>query len=156
MPVQIDRFGNMNLSSIGDHAHPKVQMIGCRGAPGNTINHPVSYWVPDHTPRVFVEEVDMVSGVGYRRASEARVERFHDVRRVITNKAVLDFESPDHSMRLRSLHPGVSVDDVVANTGFELTVSEAVEQTRVPTAEELDLIRNVLDPDGFRKSEVRA
>ena len=68
-PSQIDRFGNANISCIGDFAKPKVQLLGVRGAPGNTVNHPVSYWVPRHSPRVFVEQVDMVSGVGYDRAA---------------------------------------------------------------------------------------
>jgi hypothetical protein len=104
---------------------------------------------------VFVEEVDMVSGVGYRRAAEAG-ERFHDIRRVVTNMAVLDFETGDHSMRLRSIHPGVSVDEVVAGTGFRLEVPDELEQTRAPTDDELHLIRNVLDPEGLRKSEVAA
>jgi acyl CoA:acetate/3-ketoacid CoA transferase beta subunit len=153
---QLDRYGNSNISCIGDWQRPKVQLIGVRGAPGNTINHPVSYWVPDHTPRVFVEEVDMVSGVGYRRAAEAGLEGFHDIRRVITNMAVLDFGARDHSMRLRSVHPGVSVDEVVARTGFPVEVPDEVEETRPPTDEELHLIRNVLDPESLRKSEVAA
>ena len=67
--AQIDRSGNQNISCIGDWALPKAQLLGVRGAPGNTINHPVSYWVPRHTRRVFVEAVDMVSGIGYDRAA---------------------------------------------------------------------------------------
>ena len=70
--AQIDRFGNQNISCIGDWARPKAQLLGVRGAPGNTVNHPVSYWVPRHSPRVFVERVDMVSGVGYDRAAAPR------------------------------------------------------------------------------------
>ncbi len=64
---QLDQFGNQNISCIGDWARPKAQLIGVRGAPGNTVNHPVSYWVPRHSRRVFVDQVDMVSGVGYER-----------------------------------------------------------------------------------------
>jgi hypothetical protein len=59
-------------------------------------------------------------------------------------------------MRLRSVHPGVSIDEVVARTGFQLEVPDEVDQTRAPTDEELHLIRNVLDPEGLRKSEVAA
>ncbi len=66
--AQLDQFGNQNISCIGPWARPKAQLIGVRGAPGNTVNHPVSYWVPRHSRRVFVEHVDMVSGVGYDRA----------------------------------------------------------------------------------------
>ena len=60
MASQIDRTGNQNISAIGPWARPKVQLIGVRGAPGNTVNHPTSYWVPDHRPRTFVEQVDVV------------------------------------------------------------------------------------------------
>jgi acyl CoA:acetate/3-ketoacid CoA transferase beta subunit len=153
---QVDRFGNQNISCIGQWRSPKVQLLGSRGAPGNTVNHPTSYWIPNHSHRVFVEEVDFVSGVGYRRAADAGQEERHEIRRVVTNKAVLDFETPDRSMRLRSVHPGVSVDDVVENTGFSLSIHDDVEETRAPTDEELELIREVLDPQDVRKGEVAA
>src|SRR3712207_529082 len=125
-----------------------------RGAPGNTANHTTSYWVPNHSPRVFVQEVDVVSGLGYRRAADAGpwVAAHHEIRRVVTNKAVLDFETPDHVMRLRSVHPGVTVDEVVESTGFELAVADDVEESRPPTDAELDLLGR-LDPDGLRHPE---
>ena len=96
---QLDRFGNQNISCIGDWARPKAQLLGVRGGPGNTINHPVSYWVPRHSPRVFVPAVDMVSGVGYDRAASLTTKqaRFHELRVVVTNLAVLDFQTPDHA-----------------------------------------------------------
>jgi acyl CoA:acetate/3-ketoacid CoA transferase beta subunit len=147
---QIDRFGNQNISCIGDHAQPTNQLLGVRGAPGNTVNHPTSYWVPKHSTRVFVEKVDMVSGVGYDKPSRGA---FHEIRRVVTNLAVLDFETPGHSMRLASVHPGVSVDEVVEATGFPLVV-DGVTETRAPSDEELRLIRDVLDPRGLREREV--
>ena len=62
MASQIDRTGNQNISAIGDWARPKAQLVGVRGAPGNTINHPTSYWVPNHSTRTFVDHVDVVSG----------------------------------------------------------------------------------------------
>ena len=71
MASQIDRTGNQNISAIGPHDKPKVQLVGVRGAPGNSVNHPTSYWVPDHTVRTFVEQVDVVCGVGYARAAAA-------------------------------------------------------------------------------------
>jgi acyl CoA:acetate/3-ketoacid CoA transferase beta subunit len=147
---QIDRYGNQNISCIGDHAKPTNQLLGVRGAPGNTVNHPTSYWVPKHSTRVFVEQVDMVSGVGYDKPDRGP---FHEIRRVVTNLAVLDFDTDDHSMRLASVHPGVSVDEVVEATGFALAFGE-VEETRQPTEEELRLIREVLDPKGLRDREV--
>jgi acyl CoA:acetate/3-ketoacid CoA transferase beta subunit len=150
---QIDRYGNQNISCIGDHAKPARQMFGARGAPGNTVNHRTSYWVPKHAPRVFVDTVDFASGVGYDRASGA-AGRFHDVYRVVTNLAVLDFGAPDHAMRIASVHPGVTVDEVQEQTGFELAVPVDVPVTREPTTVELTLLREVLDPKGVRDKEV--
>ena len=157
MASQIDREGNQNISAIGDHRHPKVQLIGVRGAPGNSVNHPTSYWVPDHTTRTFVEQVDVISGVGYARAAAAGggATRFHDVRRVVSNLGVFDFETPDHTMRLRSYHPGVAVDDIVGATSFTLTIPADVEETRLPTPEELTLLRTVLDPGSLRDREIK-
>ena len=147
---QIDRFGNQNIAAIGDWKKPSRQLLGVRGAPGNTICHPTSYFLPNQSARTFVERVDFVSGVGYDRARALgpAASRFHEIRRVITNLGVYDFETPDHSMRLRSIHPGVSVEEVVKNTGFALTIAPKPEETRAPTDEELRLIRDVLDPKG--------
>ncbi|HVQ92950.1 MAG TPA: CoA-transferase [Mycobacteriales bacterium] len=156
-PSQIDRFGNANISVIGDFARPTRQLVGVRGAPGNTVNHPTSYWLPKHRTRSFVSRVDMVSGVGYDEAAKAgpAASRFLQLRRVVTNLAVLDFDTPDHAMRLASVHPGVTVDEVVANTGFQLAIGADVPQTRMPTAAELRLIRTVIDPHGARYREVQ-
>ncbi len=154
--AQIDQFGNQNISCIGTWARPKAQLLGVRGAPGNTVNHPVSYWVPKHSRRVFVDRVDMVSGVGYDRAAglRGRTAGFHELRCVVTNLAVLDFAGHDHSMRLRSMHPGVSVSDVAEATGFLLAAPYRVPVTRLPTAAELALIREQLDPDSRRDQEL--
>jgi acyl CoA:acetate/3-ketoacid CoA transferase beta subunit len=170
--AQIDRFGNQNISCIGDWARPKAQLLGVRGAPGNTINHPVSYWIPRHSARVLVERVDMVSGIGYDRAAtlpgagtggqragqavDGRHDSaaWHEIRLVVTDKAVLDFVTPDHSMRVRSVHPGVSVEQVQALTGFALTVPDELAVTPIPTAAELALIRERLDPAGLADREL--
>ena len=158
VPSQIDRYGNANISAIGDYDRPRRQLVGVRGAPGNTVNHPTSYWVPRHAPRSFVASVDMVSGVGYDRAAAAgpAASRYHDLRRVVSNLGVFDFATPDHRMRLVSVHPGVTVDEVCAATGFELVVPDALAQTRQPSDAELELIRTVIDPSGAREREVRA
>ncbi|MBW5253969.1 CoA-transferase [Streptomyces poriferorum] len=155
---QIDRHGNQNISCIGDWARPARQLLGVRGAPVNTLNNPTSYWVPKHSARVFVEHVDMVSGVGYDRAAAAgpSATRFHRIPEVVSNLGVFDFETPDRTMRLRSLHPGVSLEQVTGATGFALTVPDEVPFTREPTAAELRLIREVIDPKGLREREVPA
>ena len=154
--TQIDRFGNQNIAALGDFAQPKVALLGYRGAPGNTINDKTSYWVPKQSTRVFVEAVDTVCGIGYDRAAALGEEaaRFHHLPRVISDLAVFDFETENHSMRLRSVHPGVTVDDVVEATGFSLVIPSEVPESRLPTAEELELIREVIDPEGTREKEV--
>lgn len=155
-PSQIDRYGNANISAIGDFARPTVQLLGVRGAPGNTVHHPTSYWVPRHSRRSFVAAVDMVSGVGYDRAAAAgpEVTRFHEVRRVVSNLGVFDFDTPDHRMRLISTHPGVSVEEVRAATAFDMDAPDDVPTTRLPTDAELRLIREVIDPKQARAREV--
>jgi acyl CoA:acetate/3-ketoacid CoA transferase beta subunit len=147
--TQIDRCGNQNIASLGDPARPTVQLLGFRGAPGNTICNPTSYWVPNHSPRVFVEAVDLVTGIGWDRGAL-------EIRRVVSNLGVFDFQTDHHRMRLYSVHPGVSVDEVVEATGFELVIDDTLDETRPPTADELRLIRDVLDPDGLREAEVRS
>jgi acyl CoA:acetate/3-ketoacid CoA transferase beta subunit len=155
MASQIDRHGNHNFACIGPHEKPSAQLIGMRGAPGNTISHTTSYWVPNHGPKVFVEKVDVVCGIGTDRAAAlGRGARFHEIRRVVSNLGVFDFATPDRSMRLASVHPGVSVDEVVAQTGFPLAVPERVPETRLPSDAELRLIRERIDPAGSRDREL--
>jgi acyl CoA:acetate/3-ketoacid CoA transferase beta subunit len=151
---QLDRHGNQNISCIGDWERPARQLLGVRGAPVNTLNNPVSYWIPRHSPRVFVERVDMVCGVGHDRAAAVGA-RFHRIPRVVSDLGVFDFATPDRTMRLASLHPGVTVDEVRAATGFRLMIGGSVPYTRDPTEAELRLIREVLDPEGAREREVR-
>ena len=152
---QLDPHGNHNFAAIGDMQRPKTQLLGFRGAPGNTVNNVTSYWVPAHGPRVFVPQVDVVTGVGYDRAVTAgpAATRFHGLRHIVTNLAVLDFETPDHRMRVRSVHPGVTVDDVAQATGFELAMADEVQTTRLPSDAELALLERI-DPDGERYREV--
>lgn len=154
--TQVDRLGNQNISAIGPFAQPKRQLLGSRGAPGNTVNNRTSYWVPKHSTRVFVENVDIVSGVGPTRAAQAgpAASRFNDIHRIVSNLGVFDLGGAGDTVRLVSVHPGVSVDEVVAATGFALEVPDEVPTTREPSYEELILIREVLDPKGLRFKEV--
>lgn len=152
---QIDRYGNHNISLIGDWRKPKRQLIGVRGAPGNTVNHRTDYWVSKHSSRIFVEKVDVVSGVGNdrARAHPSTSLRFHDLGVVVTNLAVLDY-ADDGQLRVRSLHPGVTADEVREATGFNIDLSGAT-TTRLPDEHELELIRHI-DPRGLRDREVRS
>jgi acyl CoA:acetate/3-ketoacid CoA transferase beta subunit len=152
---QLDAYGNHNFAAIGDMRKPKAQLLGFRGAPGNTVNDVTSYWVPNHNPRVFVDNVDVVTGVGYDRAHEAgpAATRYHSLRHVVTNLCVLDFATPDRRLRLRSVHPGVTVDAVVAATGFALVIDGDVPQSRLPTEDEVTLLERI-DASGDRFAEV--
>ncbi|MFM7068761.1 MAG: CoA-transferase subunit beta [Actinomycetes bacterium] len=157
--TQVDAYGNQNIAAIGDWHRPTRQLLGFRGAPGTTLNHTPSYWVPNHSPRVFVPQVDVVCGVGYDRAAALGpvAARFHEVRRVVSNLAVFDFEATDAdgtpTMRLRSVHPNVTVDEVLAATGCEVVVPDHVPTTPEPSADQLDVIAR-LDPTGLRHREV--
>ena len=135
---QIDRFGNQNISCIGDYAQPKVMLLGVRGAPGNTIHHPTSYFVGSHSKRVFVPEVDMVSGVGPSRGA-------FEIRRIVTNLCVFDLTGPGGTIALRSLHPGVTEADVEAATGFAIHIPSNLGLSRAPTPLELRWLDH-LDP----------
>ncbi len=154
--TQIDMWGNQNIAAIGDFRQPRAQLLGLRGSPGNLINHTTSYWVPNHSTRSFVEEVDVVSGPGYdrMRALGAPGNRFHEIRRVVSNLGVFDFETPDNRMRIRTVHPGVTVEEILENTAFELTVPDEIPESRTPTNDELELM-DVIDPKGLRHAEVK-
>ena len=153
---QIDRFGNQNLSAFGPLQHPTRQMFGVRGAPGNSINHATSYWVGNHSKRVFADAVDVVSGIGYDKVdADNPAFRFAGVYRVVSNLGVFDFGGPDRMMRALSLHPGVSPGDVRETTSFEVHDLDEAEESRLPTDGELRLIREVIDPKALRDREIR-
>jgi acyl CoA:acetate/3-ketoacid CoA transferase beta subunit len=155
--TQIDRHGNQNISAIGAWKQPTRQLLGSRGAPGNTVNNRTSYWVPRHSPRVFVDRVDIVSGVGPKLAKEAgpAAARFNEIHRVVTNLGVFDLGGTDDTLRLRSVHPGVSIEEIRESSGCDIQIDADTPETRRPTPEELVLIREVLDPGGLRHREVR-
>lgn len=153
-PVQLDRFGQSNISVIGDHARPKSAMLGARGFPGNSVHHPNSFFFAQHTTRAFVPgEVDFVCSAGYNPARyiDGRPPRGLDLRLIVTNLAVMDFGGPEHAIRVLSLHPGVSFEEVQDNTGFPLARPDMIPVTRAPTASEIALIA-ALDPNGVRRT----
>ena len=152
-PVQVDRFGQMNISVIGDYAKPKAALLGVRGYPGNTVSNANSMFIPNHGKRTLVAgEVDMVGGVGYNPARwpGGAKPRFLDLRRIISNLAVMDFRGPNNQVRVISLHPGVSFEEVQDNTGFELAVADGLGVTPPPTDAQLAIIRERLDPHDLR------
>lgn len=156
-PSQIDQYGQANISALGDYAKPKVQMLGVRGFPGNSISHANSFFVPAHSKRVFVEgEVDTVCSIGYNSARLPRGYSFDDIdiRQIITDLCVMDFEPGTKKMRIVSLHPGVTADEVQDNTSFDLVKPEGLPQTALPTAQQLVSI-SALDPNNLRATAVK-
>ena len=156
-PTQIDRFGQANISCIGDYAKPKAMMLGVRGFPGNSISHANSFFVPSHNTRVFKDgECDVVASIGYNPARLAKGYSLDevDIRLVITDLCVMDFGGPGHQIRLRSLHPGITVEQVQQNTGFPVFVPEDVITTPAPTAEQLEIIGR-MDPHNLRARELK-
>lgn len=156
-PVQVDRWGQANISCIGEFAKPKRQMLGLRGFPGNSINHTNSMFVPNHGPRVFVEgEVDIVCSVGYRKERWPKGVRndFARIHQIVTDLCVMDFGGPDHAVRVVRLHPGVTFEQVQAATGFPLLKAEDIGETTHPTEEQLAIIRK-LDPRDTRAKQLK-
>jgi glutaconate CoA-transferase subunit B len=157
-PTQVDRFGQSNTSALGgSYEQPKVMMLGARGFPGNSISHPNSFFVPSHSDRVFIDgECDFVSSIGY---NPARLPKGHsldeiDIRLMVTDLCVMDFGGPEHQPRLVSLHPGITVEQVVENTGFSLQLPADVPTTPAPTAEQLAVIA-AMDPHNQRAQQIK-
>lgn len=157
-PTQLDRFGQSNISAIGGtHRQPKVQMLGARGFPGNSISHLNSFMVPAHSARVFVEgECDVVCTIGYNPERLPRGYSMDDIglRSIITDLCVMDFGGPGHQVRVVSLHPGITAEQVQENTGFDLAIADDVPTTAAPTAEQLSIIA-ALDPHNLRSKQLR-
>ncbi len=157
-PVQMDRWAQANISALGpDFTRPKVQMLGVRGFPGNSISHKNSMFIPNHSTRTFVEgEVDVVASAGYNPKNWPEGADMNRVKigRVVTNLCVFDFRGPDHAAQVLSLHPGVSFDEVQDNTGFELLKAPDMGVTAGPTEDQLAVIRR-LDPHDVRSKVLK-
>jgi acyl CoA:acetate/3-ketoacid CoA transferase alpha subunit/acyl CoA:acetate/3-ketoacid CoA transferase beta subunit len=151
--MQIDEFGNVNLAFAGTWNKPVLRgpgTVGLEFAPC------VPRWVGffrNHTKQVFVPKVDFVSAIGYGSGPNSRRELGIEDNRgpelIVTNLAVLDFCPDTRRMRLRSVHPGTTVDQVVTNTGFDLIVPHGVPETPLPSAHELSLLRTEIDSGGL-------
>jgi glutaconate CoA-transferase subunit B len=156
-PAQVDPYGNFNNVVIGDYQSPRLRLPGCGGIADVTAFSPRIYlYVPRHERRVFMERVDFISGIGFL-SGEGEEER---QRRGITSPGprylVSDLGQFDYAhgrMRLISCHPGVSVAEVQAQTGFPLEVAPDVTETPPPTQEQVRLLREEIDPLGVRRLE---
>ena len=149
-PGQVDAFGNTNNVVIGDPRTPRLRLPGCGGIADVTGYHPQAYlYVPRHSRAVFVEELDFVSGLGVPHP--ARPGDRPGPHLLISDLGVFDY-APGR-MRLRSYHPGVTVDTIRKKTGFPLEIAADVHETPPPSAAQLCLLYEEIDPLGIRELE---
>jgi glutaconate CoA-transferase subunit B len=149
--MQIDRYGNVNITNVGEYANPKVRGPGTIGLPFMASVKRTILYVQHHHARLFVPKVDFISGPGHLQDPElAQYRRPWAIGTtlVVTPLAILDFETPDRRMRLKSVHPGQTAQSVQAATGFELAIDGDVPATEVPTLEQLKIIREEIDTTG--------
>jgi len=149
--AQIDAYGNLNSTVIGDHQHPKVRLPGSGGANDVGSNCWQTIAIMRHDKRRFLEKIDFITTPGYLSGAGAReaagLPPGTGPYRVVTNLAVCGFDDVSKRMLLLATQPGVSVQEVLDNTGFELLVSSHVEENLPPSAEELHILREEVDKD---------
>jgi len=150
--AQIDPYGNLNSTYIGgDHDHPKVRLPGSGG--GNDVGS--HCWrtiiLMQHEKRRFLEKVDFITTPGYLTGPGAReaagLPRGTGPYRVVTSLAIMGFHPESKRMLLLKVQPGVTVEQVLENTGFELLLAPQIEQNEPPTEEELRVLRTEVDPE---------
>lgn len=150
--IQIDRFGNINLTHVGGtHDRPRFRGPGLANVSMGVMCSRIYLYPTTHTKTNFVPEVDFVTIPGWLGGPDGRRQAGIGTpgpRLVVSPRAVLDFETPTRQMRLRSVHEHSSIEDVVANTGFDLIVPDDVPVTPPPTADELRLLREEIDVEG--------
>lgn len=150
--LQIDAWGNCNLIAVGEWARPRLRGPGTVGLPFLPAVKRSVIYTASHGPRTLVERVDFVSGPGHPAGPEEdRPYRREGPSLVVTPLATFDFDPQGRRMRLRSVHPGATVDEVLGSTGFRPLVPESVPRTEPPTDEELAELRRV-DPAGLLRA----
>lgn len=157
-PAQIDQWGNINNSIIGDFNNPKVRLPG-GAAIGDIINacYRVIAYIPRHDSRTFVEKVDFITGRGASPSwrNEMDLGAFQGISTIVTDLAVLDFQTDNGRMRVRSVHEKSSIEEVQTNTGFALDIPDTTPITKPPTKKELNILRIKADPLGVRMFDYR-
>lgn len=152
--LQIDKYGNCNLICIGDWDKPALRGPGTVGLPFLPRAGRVVIYTTSHNARTLIEKVDFNSGPGFLDGSKSLAERGlpgNGPALVVTPLCVMDFDEDTKVMRLKSLHPGITLEQVVENTGFQLVIPENISITQEPTEIELTNLRKV-DPKGIVKS----
>ncbi|WP_455281163.1 CoA-transferase [[Eubacterium] cellulosolvens] len=149
-PAQIDMFGNTNNSLIGSDIS-KLRLPGGFGIADVAALYPRTlYYCPRHEKRVFVENVDHIGGLGFREKGESHQRR--DIH-IISEFGVFEIEHESRRMKLSTIHPGIKIENIKENTGFEILTPEKAQQTSPPTELELQLIREKIDPLNIRRLE---
>ncbi len=149
--AQIDRFGNINTTVIGDYHHPTARLPGSGGACEIAINARKVFVIVRQARRSFVERLDFRTSPGHSGDPErdrARGWWGNGPSVVVTDLGVYRFDEATGEMTLASLHPGATLEDVREHTGWEMRVAPELSETPPPTAEELRIIREELDPEG--------
>jgi glutaconate CoA-transferase subunit B len=147
--AQIDRYGNLNSTVIGDYAKPKTRLPGSGGALEIATNAQRTFMIMRLKRRAFVDKLDFLTSPGHLTGGDSRARLGlpgGGPELVITDKAVLNFDNPDREMQLSALYPGVTVNDVQAEVGWPLRRAETIEEITAPSGEELHLIRDEVDP----------
>lgn len=144
---QIDRFGSINTTVIGDYGRPKVRLPGSGGACEIAINAGTVFVIMPQSRRSFVERIDFTTSPGHPGGNRPRDWLGAGPSVVVTELGLYRF-GQDGEMFLASLHPGVTVEQVRENTGWDMRIPDDVEETLPPTQRELSLIREELDPEG--------
>lgn len=157
--AEVDRYGNINSTVIGDYRKPNIRLPGSGGA-NDAASHSKRFVILiPHERRRFPEKISFITSPGYINGPNLRKEaglKGGGPSRVITNLAVLGFHNKSKMMQLESLHQGVSLSEVIKNTGFELILPKKVRTTEPPTVEQLKLLRSKIDPRGlYNKKYVR-
>jgi glutaconate CoA-transferase, subunit B len=150
--AQIDRYGNLNTTVIGEYGKPKTRLPGSGGACEIAINAQRTFMIMRLKRRAFVDKLDFLTSPGHLTGGDSRGRLGlpgSGPELVITDKAILNFSNPEREMQLSELYPGVAVSDVQAEVGWPLRVAETVGETAAPTTEELRLIREEVDPQGM-------
>jgi glutaconate CoA-transferase, subunit B len=144
--AQIDRYGNLNTTVIGDYAHPKVRLPGSGGACEIAINAQRVFIIMHLKKRAFVEQLDFLTTPGHLRGG-ATVQQLgipgKGPQLVITDKALFDFANEEREMQLASLSPGETLATISADMGWKVRVAETLSETAMPTADELAMLRRL-------------
>ena len=148
--AQIDRYGNINTTVIGDYQKPKVRLPGSGGACEIAIHSKKVIVVTPQQKRIFRQSVDFITSPGHVTRNGTRKKWDMPGRGpvvIITDMAVFTFDETDGEMMLAGTHPGVNIDTVMENIGWDVRISAEPRETEPPTKEELRIIREELDPE---------